>query len=410
MNISIILDKRRPNKDGDFPVKIRLYDNGKTSHITTKFCANESTFDEVTGVFFMLDKNTRSERMADNTDLLNELDQVKDLFEKLKAKSSMKVSPARLKEKYLEGNYEDNITVVDCFKRFIETKTGSTAKIYTSTLRKIEKYYGNKLFFDDINYSWLELFEAKLKKEPIKNRDGNIRKVGLETNAISIHFRNLRAIFNYAINNEYIPLNLYPFRRFKIKSENTIKRSVEVEKLRSIFLCQNESCQFASDLSLIIFGLLGINVQDLYDLEYITETHIGYKRAKTKKVYNIKLEPEVKELLIKYRGKNGLVFKDQYKVKSFRTRVNLELKRITDLLGYDKITSYSLRHSWATVAAELDIPKETIGAALGHSSKSVTDIYINFNQSKVDIANREVLDYIFQKGEYAPKEKEQKEA
>lgn len=56
------------------------------------------------------------------------------------------------------------------------------------------------------------------------------------------------------------------------------------------------------------------------------------------------------------------------------------------------------RHSWATLAAELDIPKETISAGLGHEIGSdVTSIYIKFDQKKVDDANRRVIDYVFGK-------------
>ena len=59
------------------------------------------------------------------------------------------------------------------------------------------------------------------------------------------------------------------------------------------------------------------------------------------------------------------------------------------------VTQYWCRHSWATIAAELDIPMDTISAALGHSHGSpVTNIYIDFNQKKIDDANRRVIDYI----------------
>lgn len=59
---------------------------------------------------------------------------------------------------------------------------------------------------------------------------------------------------------------------------------------------------------------------------------------------------------------------------------------------------YKARHSWATLAAELDIPKETISAGLGHEIGSdVTSIYIKFDQKKVDDANRRVIDYVFGK-------------
>lgn len=58
------------------------------------------------------------------------------------------------------------------------------------------------------------------------------------------------------------------------------------------------------------------------------------------------------------------------------------------------LTTYYARHTWATIAAKLEIPKETIAAALGHGGNSVTDIYINFDQKKVDEANRKVLNYL----------------
>jgi integrase len=64
-------------------------------------------------------------------------------------------------------------------------------------------------------------------------------------------------------------------------------------------------------------------------------------------------------------------------------------------MNISKITTYTLRHTWATLAAELEIPKETISAALGHAEgSSVTDIYINFNRKKIDAANRKVIDYV----------------
>lgn len=48
----------------------------------------------------------------------------------------------------------------------------------------------------------------------------------------------------------------------------------------------------------------------------------------------------------------------------------------------------------STVAASLDIPRDTIAAALGHGGNTVTDIYIDFDQRKVDEANRQVLDWV----------------
>ena len=61
---------------------------------------------------------------------------------------------------------------------------------------------------------------------------------------------------------------------------------------------------------------------------------------------------------------------------------------------FPDLSTYWARHTWATIAASLDIPKETISHALGHGNDTVTDIYIDFDLSKVDEANRRVIDFI----------------
>ena len=80
----------------------------------------------------------------------------------------------------------------------------------------------------------------------------------------------------------------------------------------------------------------------------------------------------------------------------FPCRVNIRLHRnIRGAVGISqKLTMYVARHSWATIAASLDIPKDTIAHALGHGNNTVTDIYIEFDQRKVDAANRMVLDWV----------------
>ena len=65
-------------------------------------------------------------------------------------------------------------------------------------------------------------------------------------------------------------------------------------------------------------------------------------------------------------------------------------------------SSYYARHSCATIAAEIDIPLDTIANMLGHTdtSRRVTLVYVDFNLAKVDEANRRVIDYVLGKGKY----------
>lgn len=411
MKISIVLDTKRELANGKYPIKIKLYDRGKEIFIKTDYSCNTKNFDKDNEIIFGLSGQHKSEMIEANTKLLSMLNEIKILYTDLERKGQL-ITPSRIKELYLKGDTRKDITLNECFSQFISKKKGRTAEIYQTTLDKIEKYNGKTIYFDDVSHSWLESFDSKLAKEPIKNRKGETLRIGLEVNARSIHFRNIRAVFNYAIDNEYISQNTYPFRRFKIKKEDTIKRAIKVDILRTIFNFEGSNQQnWSIDVAKIIFFLIGINIKDLYNLSELSEESTIYKRAKTSRVYNIWIEPELRILLDKYKSEDGLVFKDQFKMyQSFNKKVNKYLLEVCNELKAPKITTYSLRHSWATIAGNLDIPDKTIKMALGHGKRTTTDIYIDFDMEKVKKANRKVIDYIFQRGEYAPKEEQKKEA
>lgn len=168
---------------------------------------------------------------------------------------------------------------------------------------------------------------------------------------------------------------------------------------------------------MLLFYLIGINVVDVLHATGIKNGRLEYRRAKTGKIYSIKIQPEAMKIINKYApGKNTLLnFIDNYEdYKDFMHRLNKNLKEIGPWEWMDakskngrpikkkvryplfpELTSYFARHSWATFAAELDVPEKTIKMALGHGTSSVTDRYINFNMKKVDEANRKIIDYLF---------------
>jgi integrase len=257
------------------------------------------------------------------------------------------------------------------------------------------------LFFEDINKVWLENFESYLKKK------------GNAVNTIAIDFRNIRAVYNNAIDNEIVGLQYYPFRKFKIKKEETEHRAIGVDELRKVFTCEvTESENWARDVAKLIFLMIGINAVDLFSLDEIVNGRIGYRRSKTKRLYSIRMEPEMIPLLNQFKGSDHLlIFEEQFStVANFLKKVNgqsttnrkrekLVIKRGLNTIGkklnIPNLTSYVMRHTWATIAAELEIPKETISAALGHGKKTVTDIYVKFDLKKIDEANRKVIDCVF---------------
>ena len=301
----------------------------------------------------------------------------------------------------------DDNCVMSVFGRFVEHKTGRTKNLYECTEKKIRAFLGkeaDRLRFEQVNVEWLHRFNDYLAQ------------TAPSANSRSIHMRNFRAIVKFAIDIE-ITTN-YPFRRFKIKGEPTGKRNFDVETLRAIFNADVLDSWMVRyrDLFKLTFMLIGINFVDLCNLKDVRNGRIEYVRAKTNKLYSIKLEPEIEAIIAKYRGDIHLLnYMDTYKdYRSFYMNTCTGLKAIRErlaeknIVNIDTLTTYWARHSWATIAASLDIPKETIAAALGHSSHTVTDIYIEFDYRKVDEANRRVLNWVLYgyEGGYAPQEVE----
>lgn len=289
-------------------------------------------------------------------------------------------------------------------------KSQRTREIYQVTIKKVLAFdsHAESLSFEMVSKDWLSRFEAWLGSEA-----GGCPSV----NARSIHLRNVRAVFNDAIDNGVTAW--YPFRTFKVKTEATKKRAVAVEVLRSLFSYPVTWQEQYVDAFKLSFCLIGINLVDLLALnaDQLVDGRLSYRRSKTGRLYDIKVEPEAAALIEKYHGHLGLLLswgENRKHYTTFTYQMCRGLKSIgstvkewrTDELGvyrevevfrpaFPMLSSYVARHSWATIAASLDVPKDVIAHALGHGGSSVTDIYIDFDLRKVDEANRRVLDWVF---------------
>lgn len=278
------------------------------------------------------------------------------------------------------------------FLKFAESKKESTRFVYMNTYRRLGQFCEDfdKLTFEDITKEWLTSYDTYLSQ------------TSPSRNARNVHFRNIRAVFNEAIDDGVT--KAYPFRRFKIRPVATVKRSFTVEKLRMLFNAPtDEHTEKALDIFKLIFLLIGINIIDLCKLREITNGRIEFYRSKTNRLYSIKVEPEALEIINKHKGTEYLInVLDLHKThRSYTGMLNKQLKEIGVIEGdenskamFPNLTTYWARHTWATLAAELEIPKETIAAALGHGGNTVTDIYIDFDRKKVDEANRRVIDWV----------------
>lgn len=276
--------------------------------------------------------------------------------------------------------------LISVFQEFASTrKKQRTREIYQATIERIRKFEhkADLLTFEDIDLGWLDRFDSFLARTSPKK------------NARNIHLRNIRAVFNHA--RKLRITQCYPFLNYEIRGEATKKRCLSAEQLRLLFTAELPSWQKRYvDFFEMSFLLIAINTEDLVHANAIENGRLEYCRAKTYRPYSIKVEDECQEIIDRHKGQLYLLdILDTYScTHNWTSRVNNVLKEVSETLGLPRISMYWARHSWATIAAELEIPSETISAAMGHSSNTVTDIYIKFDRAKIDRANRQVMDYV----------------
>lgn len=395
-SIMFFYDGRRLRKDGTAPLRLRITHRKKIAYIPFDIYLKPEQWD--------IDKQCvikHPQKLNFNIFLQKKKIEIEEIL--MRQSRNLTVFELRdniLRETEREESSNAEILFLNRFQKFTNSRPAKrTQEIYQATINAMRKFDKKleTLTFEDITRSWLLDFDRFLEK------------TSPSRNARNIHLRNIRAVFNDAIDDEIT--SAYPFRKIKLKNEKTRKRNLTAESLRMLF---NYKCdewqQRYADMFKLSFLLCGINPVDMYKLKKsdINGEYLYYTRTKTGKNCQVKLEPEALELIKKYKGKDDhLLFLHERYVdyRNFFMKCNAGLKKIgihgtgnmtqTGKALFPDITMYWARHSWATIAAELDIPKETIAAGLSHNIGSdVTSIYIDFNMKKVDDANRRIIDYI----------------
>lgn len=394
-DVRLWLDTRKPRvKTGDCPVKLVL-----TAQTTMRIS---------TGIFCMPDEwdgamPTAKHKQAKLRRLLVD---VEDMVYHIEGRVTDKELRRRV-ENVLGVRESTEDTLVDYMRQYAAlAKAEKTKQLYLLTARTIEEY-DSKVTYGTVDRRWIESFDKWMET-----------KKNLKTNTRSIHLRNMRTVFNWGIDNEYT--TNYPFRKNTIKKEETKKKALSIDTVRKLLAyVPNEDCSshiIYRDIFMLMIYLRGINISDLMELRHedVQEGRIEYRRHKTGILYSIKIEPEAKKILNKYKGKEYLLNLTE-KHKYFGTAINRMLKKmgkveivgqggkhkVTPILPSD-VSSNSARHTWATLAIEADKSKEIVSLGMGHVIGSkTTEIYIDRKQQKkIDDCNRRVIDYIL--GKYTP--------
>lgn len=314
-----------------------------------------------------------------------------------------------------------DLDIVDYTNKFIDklNKQGrsGTAKSYSVAINSLCRFVGrDSVSIKEITVQFLTDWMAWIGEQPPRK---NCKK---GDRAQGLYLAQLRAMYNRAkkeFNDEeagVIRIPFSPFNKVEIpKPSLSRKRALTLEQMRkfseipytTILQPGVNRFNFAKDVFLLSFMLVGMNAVDLYTATDCTNERITYQRTKTrnrradKAEISIKVEPEAMALFEKYRDPSGQRVFKFYKlyssVDTFTAALNKGLKRLGAIIGVDDLEFYAARHSWATIANnDAGVDKYMVHSALNHVDETmrVTDIYIRKSWEGIDKANRTVLDLL----------------
>lgn len=293
---------------------------------------------------------------------------------------------------------------------FIKDKKPSTASPYKSALSSFERFLGRReIDINDIRQVTISQFYEYLLTENkySYNRFTGERvqtKKRASTNTAKGKLVYLMMIFNAAKEkyntDEDIVIPRSPFKIATYKSvPSKGQRSLSEETVQ----------RFISDalgdwwlaLGVVSFALMGANVADLYAARAFRGDEWIYQRAKTKdrradhSEMRVTVPPELEPYLALLRGRGGWWLNNLHKFNKdvVSHHANYHIRRWCERNGIEPFTMYAFRHSWATFARRCGVEKATVDECLAHVGDfRLTDIYAERDWSRINAANRKVLD------------------
>ena len=358
--------KKSLNKRGVALVQVEAYLNRKKKYFSTKVYLRPDQWDAKK----LLVKN------HPNADALNRLIyEFMAMIEKRELELWQQGKPITLEMLSEQQEQEDKSSFIPFFKHEVMTSNlkESTKRNHLSTLALLQDFKKN-VTFSDLTFEFVSSFEYFLQSK------------GYHTNTIAKHMKHLKRHINVAINKEYMDIQKYAFRKYKIKTvENghTHLAPEELEKMETLQLT-GRYIKYQKTLDAFLFCCYaGMRYSDFVNMkpENIVEMH-----QETWLIYkSIKTGTEVRlPLYLLFNGKGiQILNKYQANLQDFfhlrdNSNVNKELIIITRLAGLSKKVSFhTARHTNATLLIYNGVNITTVQKLLGHKSVKTTQIYTN---------------------------------
>ena len=279
----------------------------------------------------------------------------------------------------------------------------STAKSYLDALRSFKCFCG----MEEIPYAYID-------KERLLLYQAWLSKRGCMRNTVSTYMRRIRHIYNLAVEAgevSYIP-NL--FKGVFTGVESKRKKALPREMLERMFNAEleDQSLRRVQLTVRLMFAFSGIAFVDLAHLKWenIRDGILQYHRQKSGSLIQLEIPSgalrlldelsacTAKESLYLFPFLSGTrtgeaAYKEYNRILS---RFNHDLKLLARSTGVTlPVTSYTIRHSFASFLKEQDVSIEVISELLGHKSIKTTQIYLkSFSLERLSTVNRNCFESV----------------
>lgn len=396
--VSVLLDTRTVNKEGTYPVKIKVYFQGKPKYYPTGICMN--TKEELEEVL-----ESKSKKNIEIQDIIGkELSRILKNVDILVERGTFSFSNLNnMLGKNIGGTLNEMISAK--IKELENEEKFGTSAFYKGTLSLLKRYMKHDVPINEVTVEWLNGLEKFILKTANQT-------------TVAMNMRNIRATMNIAKQVGVIRESDYPFGRgkYQIKEGSGKKKALNKKQLKAIAEYSDGSMttEFYRDLWLFIYFCNGLNVADLISLKFsdIQNGEISFIRKKTKdRTRDVKriyaaITPEMYSIINKWGNdpkKSVYIFpflkpgdsawEHEKKKKNLTKLINKRMKIIGEKLNFGKITTYVARHTYATVLRNEGVPISIISPMLGHSSVTTTEIYLADLESEYRAKNASLLSF-----------------
>ncbi len=393
LSMYALLDQRRPNTKGTFPIRIRIMHNSLYRDYGTKQYASTEEFKKITT------GNPKGIAADVKIEVLALLERAYSIIQDIDP-----FSFARFNEVYLNKQNNDKYNVYnwydDKIKALKDNGQLGTALTYEYSKKSLMDFDKSEILkFNKITPNFLEKYEAQMNNPT----------------TVGIYLRPLRHIFNMAIDHPSGFLQDYPFKRkshetnkYKIPAPRNIKKALTKLEVKSIYEYKAKKGspeEFYKDIWLFSYFANGINMKDICKLQYknIKGTSIEFRRAKTErsnkntKPITILLTEDLSRIINEYgtkpKVKENYIFsflkpkmskeEEMAAIKQANKQTNKYIKKVAEKLEIKaEISFYWARHSFATILKNAGVAPSFIGESLGHSSLKITENYFGSFESE----------------------------